>query len=51
VQNLEDASVDYIQANPDFDYYNEADRDAAVAAVRLATDDGAHPAAADAFTP
>lgn len=51
VQNLEDASVDYIQANPDFDYYSQADQEAAVAAVRLATDDGAHPAAADAFAP
>lgn len=49
VQNLEEASVDYILANPDFDYYSETDRTSAVEAVRLATDDGARPAASDAF--
>ncbi|RLB45968.1 MAG: hypothetical protein DRH23_13440 [Deltaproteobacteria bacterium] len=50
VQNLEAASVEYILANPDFDYYSETDRTSAVEAVRVATDDGAHPAASDAFT-
>lgn len=50
VQNLEDASVDYIEANPDFDFYNSDDIDAAVAAVRAATNDGANPAAPGAFT-
>ena len=50
VQNLEEASVEYILANPDFDYYSETDRTSAVEAVRVATDDGAHPAASDAFT-
>lgn len=50
VQNLEDASVDYIEANPDFDFYNSDDVDAAVAAVRAATNDGANPAAPGAFT-
>ena len=50
VQNLEEASVEYILANPDFDYYSETDRISAVEAVRVATDDGAHPAASDAFT-
>ena len=50
VQNLEAASVEYILANPDFDYYSETDRISAVEAVRVATDDGAHPAASDAFT-
>ena len=50
VQNLEDASVDYIEANPDFDFYDTADVDAAVAAVRAATNDGANPASPDAFT-
>ena len=30
VQNLEDASLDYIDANPDFDFYDSADVDAAV---------------------
>jgi hypothetical protein len=50
VQNLETASVDYIVANPDFDYYSETDRISAVEAVRVATDDGAQPAASDAFT-
>jgi len=50
VQNLEDASVDYIAANPDFDFYNSDDVDAAVAAVRAATNDGANPAAPGAFT-
>ncbi len=50
VQNLEAASVDYILANPGFDYYSEPDRTSAVEAVRVATDDGAHPAASDAFT-
>jgi len=50
VQNLEEASVEYILANPDFDYYSETDRTSAVEAVRDATDNGAHPAASDAFT-
>ena len=50
VQNLEDASRAYIAANPEFDFYDSAQVNAAVAAVRAATDDGAHPAAADAFT-
>ena len=50
VQNLEDASAEYIVANPDFDFYNQADVDAAVAAVRSATNDGANPAAPGAFT-
>ena len=50
VPNLETASVDYIVANQDFDYYSETDRTAAVEAVRDATDDGAQPAASDAFT-
>lgn len=44
VQNLEEASEDYIAANPNFDYYDETDRMDAVAAVRIATDDGANPA-------
>ena len=50
VLNLEDASAEYIVANPDFDFYNQADVDAAVAAVRSATNDGANPAAPGAFT-
>lgn len=50
VANLEDAAVDYIAANPDFDSYESAQVDAAVAAVRSATDDGAHPADPGAFT-
>jgi hypothetical protein len=50
VQNLEDASRAYIAANPEFDFYDSAQVNAAVAAVRAATEDGAHPAAADAFT-
>lgn len=50
VQNLEDASRAYIAANPEFDFYDSAQVNAAVAAVRAATDDGAHPAAADAFS-
>ena len=50
VQNLEDASLDYIDANPDFDFYDSADVDAAVAAVRAATNDGASPAPPGAFT-
>lgn len=50
VQNLETASVDYIVANQNFDYYSETDRTAAVEAVRAETNDGAQPAASDAFT-
>lgn len=50
VQNLEDASLDYIDANPGFDFYDSADVDAAVAAVRAATNDGANPASPDAFS-
>ena len=50
VQNLEDAARDYIAANPDFDFYDSAQVGDAVDAVRVATDDGADPAAADAFT-
>jgi len=50
VQNLEDAAVDYIEANPDFDFYNSDDVDAAVQAVRTATNDGANPAPPGAFT-
>ena len=49
VQNLEDASAEYIAANPDFDFYDPANVDAAVAAVRSATNDGASPAAPGAF--
>jgi hypothetical protein len=49
VQNLEDASVDYIDANPGFDFYDADDVNAAVAAVRAATNDGANPAAPGAF--
>lgn len=49
VQNLEDASAEYIAANPDFDFYDPANVDAAVAAVRSATNDGANPAAPGAF--
>ena len=50
VQNLEDAAAAYLVANPDFDFYNQAEVDAAVAAVRSATNDGANPAAPGAFT-
>ncbi|MBT8468420.1 MAG: hypothetical protein HKN10_17310 [Myxococcales bacterium] len=50
IQNLEDAAADYIAANPDFDFYDSMDVDAAVAAVRTATDDGANPAAPGAFS-
>lgn len=50
IQNLEDASRAYIAANPDFDFYDSDQVTAAVGAVRVATDDGAHPAAPDAFT-
>ena len=49
VQNLEDASVDYIDTNPGFDFYDADDVNAAVAAVRAATNDGANPAAPGAF--
>jgi len=42
--------VDYIVANQNFDYYSETDRTAAVEAVRAETNDGAQPAASDAFT-
>jgi hypothetical protein len=44
VQNLEDASEDYIADNPDFDYYDASDRMDAVVAVRSSTNDGANPA-------
>jgi hypothetical protein len=44
VQNLEDAADGYVEANPDFDFYDSADFDAAVNAVRTSTDDGANPA-------
>ena len=44
VQNLEDASAQYIEANPEFDYYEQSDFDAAVEAVRTATNDGSNPA-------
>jgi hypothetical protein len=50
IQNLEDAAVEYIASNPEFDFYNDVERDAAVAAVRSATNDGANPAAPGAFT-
>ena len=50
VQNLEDAARDYIAANPDFDFYDPAQVGVAVDAVRVATDNGAHPAAPGAFT-
>ena len=50
IQNLEDASRAYIAANPGFDFYDSDQVTAAVGAVRVATDDGAHPAAPDAFT-
>ena len=44
VQNLEDAAVGYLEANPDFDFYDPDDFDAAVEAVRNSTNDGEHPA-------
>ena len=44
IQNLEDASQDYIANDPDFDYYDATDRMDAVTAVRTSTDDGANPA-------
>jgi hypothetical protein len=44
IQNLEDAARGYIEANPDFDFYNPDDVTAAVDAVRTATNDGAQPA-------
>lgn len=50
IQNLEDAAAAYLVANPDFDFYSQAEVDAAVAAVRSATNDGANPAAPGAFT-
>jgi hypothetical protein len=50
IQNLEDAADEYIAANPDFDFYIQADVDTAVAAVRSATNDGANPAAPGVFT-
>jgi hypothetical protein len=50
IQNLEDAAADYIVANPDFDFYDQLDVDAAVETVRSATNDGANPAAPGAFT-
>ncbi len=50
IQNLEDAATDYIVANPDFDFYDSADVEAAVATVRSATNDGANPAGPGAFT-
>jgi hypothetical protein len=50
IQNLEDAAGEYIVANPEFDFYDPTDVDAAVAAVRGATNDGANPAAPGAFT-
>ena len=50
VQNLEDAASQYIAANPEFDFYDPANVNAAVAAVRSATNDGANPAAPGAFT-
>lgn len=50
VANLEDAARAYIAATPEFDFYDPDQVSAAVGAVRVATDDGANPAAADAFT-
>jgi len=50
VLNLEDAASECIVANTDFDFYDQLDVDAAVAAVRSATNDGANPAALGAFT-
>ncbi|MBT8452684.1 MAG: hypothetical protein KJO40_12020 [Deltaproteobacteria bacterium] len=50
VLNLEDAAAQYIAANPEFDFYDPANVDTAVAAVRSATNDGANPAAPGAFT-
>ena len=50
VANLEDAARAYIAATPEFDFYDPDQVSAAVDAVRIATDDGANPAAADAFT-
>ncbi len=50
VQNLEDAAAAYLLANPDFDFYNEAEVETAVAAVRSETNDGANPATPGAFT-
>lgn len=43
VDNLEDGADAYIEANPDFDFYDAQQRDAAVEAVRTSTDDGANP--------
>jgi hypothetical protein len=43
VDNLEDGADAYIEANPDFDFYDARQRDAAVEAVRTSTDDGANP--------
>ena len=45
VDNLEAAAEAYIDANPDFDFYDAEDREAAVEAVRISTDDGANPPA------
>ncbi|MFW2386931.1 MAG: hypothetical protein ACN4G0_01240 [Polyangiales bacterium] len=44
VQNLEDAADEYLEANPDFDYYDDMQVSAAVTWVRTATNDGANPA-------
>lgn len=44
VQNLEDAAASYIEANPDFDFYDEVQVADAVTWVRTATNDGAQPA-------
>lgn len=50
IQNLEDAAAEFIVANPEFDFYDQMDVDAAVAAVRSATNDGANPADPGTFT-
>ena len=42
VQNLEDAAEAYIATHPEFDFYDPAQVDAAVEAVRVGTDDGAN---------
>jgi hypothetical protein len=42
VKNLEDAAEAYIATQPEFDFYDPAQVDAAVEAVRIGTDDGAN---------
>jgi len=45
IDNLEAAAEAYIEANPEFDFYDAGDRETAVDAVRTSTDDGANPPA------